>query len=468
MNMGDVIKIDADIIVVGGGASGLMAAITAVEHGADVILLERQEKTGRKLSATGNGHCNFTNADMKEDYFFQSDGNGFVKKALEIFPPEKVISFFEESGIAVTERNGYYYPLSGQAELVREALLFRFLHRKKAVHKCKCSCDVVEVRKEKGVFCVRLSDGYEYTAGKVVLACGSMAAPQLGGSSSGVELAGKLGHTVIPMLPALCGLKTSYQGWEKAAGVRVMAEIFMYAGKEKEFFIGNETGELQITAYGISGILVFQLSGRAIRFLEKGESVTAVLDFLPEKIYGNCSRKEILKENVLEKNVLKEEAVKEEVFDEKFDKKDFVTVFLEEQKERYPDKSLLSAVSGILPEKLAKLLLAEVFGKQKKNRQETVQLREVEKGQFLKLAGRIHGFEIAIVGENGFEHAQAASGGVSTEEIEPGTMESKVVEGLYFSGEMMDVDAVCGGYNLQWAWASGYLAGVSAAGMDFG
>lgn len=423
----DVVGIDADIIVIGGGASGLMAAITAAELGMNVLLLEQQEKTGRKLSATGNGRCNFTNADMKIEYYFQSTGKDFAAYALHTFPPEKTIAFFEESGIAVIQKNGYYYPLSGQAEFVREALLFRFLHSNSLIHKCKCSCRVAGLKKEKKLFSVYLENGYQYTASHVILACGSTAAPQLGGSEAGAMLVRQMGHTIIPMLPALCGLKTPYDRWDIASGVRVMAGISMYSGKN---LLGREFGELQVTAYGISGIPVFQLSGRVVRLLEKRQTIMAQIDFLPEaSVAGD----------------------------------DFIYHFLKKQKERYPEKSILSVLSGILPEKLARLILWAVFGKQKKNRQETVQIQKIENGKLQELIQKIHQFEIPIHGFTGFEHAQVASGGVSTKEIVPETMESRLVPGLYFAGEMIDIDGICGGYNLQWAWASGHLAGSSAA-----
>lgn len=435
-----VMVIDADLIIIGGGASGLMAAITAAEHGAGVLLLEQQEKTGKKLSATGNGRCNFTNADMKPEYYFQGCGDHFAEYALQAFPPERALAFFEESGIAAMQKNGYYYPLSGQAELVREALLFRFLHGRRqggekenktsVVRKCKCSCRVADISKRQGIFHVMLEDGYVYTADAVLLACGSPAAPQLGGSFSGIQLAGKLGHTIIPVLPALCGLKASYPGWERAAGVRILAGISMEAiNASGRTVMGRQYGELQMTVYGISGIPVFQLSGRAVRCLEQKERVNAVIDFLPE-LPSVCR-------------------------------------FLQKQKKAYPQKPILMVLSGILPEKLASLMLMSVFGKQKKNRQETAQVQTVEDRQLEELAQKIKKFEIPMIGSAGFQHAQAASGGVNTREIYPETMESKLVPGLYFSGEIIDVDGICGGYNLHWAWASGYLAGKAAADACF-
>lgn len=469
-----VIKIDADLIVIGGGASGIMAAITAAERGLGVLLLEQQERTGKKLSATGNGRCNFTNEDMKAEYYFQGSGKHFVEYALKEFPTERILTFFEESGIAVMQKNGYYYPMSGQAELVREALLFRFLHgrrrdsgeyeecrtgkdgqkrdyeKKAAARKCKCSCRVVEIVKKQGIFHVMLEDGYEYTGASILLACGSPAAPQLGGSFSGMELAEKLGHTIVPVLPALCGLKTSCQGWDKAAGVRISAEISIETAENvSKMVIGRQSGELQITSYGISGIPVFQLSGRAVRKMENGENIYAVIDFLPMFSFKNAQIPEYFDQQ--EKHKKEKEAASLPVYG-----------FLQKQKEIFPEKSILAALSGILPEKLARFLLFSVFGKQKKNRQETVQIQLVEDEKLWELVQKIHRFEIPIIGATGFEHAQAASGGVSTEEISPKTMESKLVPGLYFAGEIIDVDGICGGYNLHWAWASGYLAGKSS------
>lgn len=451
-----------DLIVIGGGASGLMAAITASEHGSSVLLLEQQEKIGRKLSATGNGKCNFTNANMKKEAFFQGEGKDFVNYALLAFPPEKALAFFEESGIYTKEKKGYYYPLSEQAEFVKEALLFRLLNGisggsnnnnnsssnsnsnsftasygqgSVGYVKCKCCCRVIKIKREDAFFSVTLEDGYKYRAKKVILACGSMAAPQLGGTDLGLSLAQQMGHTIVPMLPALCGLKTSYQGWERAGNMRIAAEISIYYGKEKKRLLGKEFGELQITTYGISGIPVFQLSGLTARYLEKKEAITAVLNFFPEKRQVSSSASVLLE-------------------------------FLKKQKKQYPFKSIVSALSGILPEKLSRLVITEAFGTQKKNRQETVPIQSIEEEKLKKLINTILAFEIPVTGQTGFEHAQAASGGVSTKEICSKTMESKLVSGLYFAGELIDVVGNCGGYNLHWAWASGYLAGMAAAGVS--
>lgn len=424
-----------DIAIIGGGASGIMAAITAAEQGKKVLLLEQQEIAGRKLAATGNGKCNFTNINMKKEAFFQGEETDFLDYALHIFPPEKAIAFFKESGIYTTQKNGYYYPLSGQAELVKEALLFRVKNRTKNIL-CKYSCRVTELKKKETIFFVTLENKYQYQAKKVILSCGNMAAPQLGGSASGLLLAKQMGHTIIPVLPALCGLKTSYPNWNKIGNIRILAEISIYCEKEKKQLIGKEYGELQITSYGISGIPVFQLSIPTVRLLEKGTIITAVLNFFP---------KELKKDNA---------------------SSSFYSIFLDflkKQSLQEPLKPILLALSGILPEKLSKLILIKVFGKQKKNQQETMPLQSIEEKKLEELVQIIQAFEIPIIGYTGFEHAQAASGGVCTKEISSQTMESKLVSGLYFTGELIDIVGICGGYNLHWAWASGYLAGMAAA-----
>lgn len=428
-----------DIAIIGGGASGLMAAMTAAEQGKKVLLLEQQEKAGRKLAATGNGKCNFTNANMRKEAFFQGDFQGektdFLDYALHIFPPEKAINFFEESGIYTTQKNGYYYPLSCQAELVKEALLFRVNNRTKNIL-CKYNCRVTELKKKGTIFFVILENGYQYQAKKVILACGNMAAPQLGGSASGLSLAKQMGHTIIPVLPALCGLKTSYPDWNKMGNIRILTEISIYCEKEKKQLIGKEYGELQITSYGLSGIPVFQLSIPTVRLLEKGTTIVAVLNFSPKKSERNCSSDSF---SSIFLDFLKRQALQE------------------------PCKPVLLALSGILPEKLSKLLLIKVFGKQKKNQQETIPLQFIEEKKLEELVQAIQAFEIPITGYTGFEHSQAASGGVCTKEISSETMESKLVSGLYFTGELIDIVGICGGYNLHWAWASGYLAGMAAA-----
>lgn len=420
------------LIIIGGGASGLMAAITAAECHVKVLLLEQQEKAGRKLCATGNGKCNFTNADMKKEAFFQEEETEFASTALSLFSPNKAITFLEESGIYAMEKNGYYYPLSCQAELVRNALLFRAAATGNIT--CKYSSCVIKLEKKHNIFFVTLENGYQYKARNVILSCGSMAAPQLGGSSLGLSLAKQMGHTISPMLPALCGLKTSYPSWNTIGNIRIMAELSIYCGEKKEQLLGKEYGEVQITSYGISGIPVFQLSAKTVRLLEKGNTITASLNFFPKK-----------------RN------------DSSYDPSFVLLDFFKKQQLQYPLKSILLALSGILPEKLSKFILMRFFGKQKKNKQETMQLQFIEESALKELVHMIQALEIPIIGQTGFEHAQAASGGVSTKEISSKTMESKLVSGLYFAGELIDIVGICGGYNLHWAWASGYLAGISVA-----
>lgn len=415
-------KPDTDLIVVGGGASGLMAAITAAEQGHTILLLEKQERTGKKLSATGNGKCNFTNLDMQADYFFPD--TDFVRPALETFSNDQAVAFFKETGIAVTERNGYCYPAGGQAAIVRDALLFRFLNVSFRTHqgrmgRCKCGCEVTAISQKHGLFYVKLADGYTYRARSVILACGSRAAPQLGGSASGELLAQGFGHTIIPQLPALCGLKIKKKGWEKAAGVRVKAEISLYNGQKPA---SVQQGELQLTSYGISGIPVFQLSIRAVQALARGRKLSVQMRFLPD----------------MEQN---------EVFD-----------FLLCQKNRFPHKPVTGLLSGLLPNKLAGLILDSVLPDQK-----NIQADMLSDTVIHAITDSICAYSAPVTGHMGFEQAQAASGGVDRQEIDVNTMQSRLVPGLFFAGEMIDVCALCGGYNLQWAWSSGYLAAMGAS-----
>lgn len=388
-----------DVIVIGGGASGMMAAIGAARQGSQVTVLEKEEKPGRKLLATGNGKCNFTNEYQGMECYYSKD-KAFVSSVLERFGKTETLAFFQELGIYPMEKNGYYYPHSGQAESVVR-LLQREMERLKI--KIKCQEQVKDIRFQEGRFLVETAT-YTYEGKRVILAAGGKASPVLGSDGSGYRLAEKLGHQITPLYPGLTGLTSKEVYFSKLAGVRAQGKVSLL---ENGTLVQEEKGEIQLTAYGLSGIPVFQLCHRACEGIDAGKKMEIVADFLPE---------------------LSEEA--------------FLN-YIGKVEQRSPGVSKKELYAGIFDRKLAEVLA-------KKGRAGGKALR------------------IELSGSRGFEQAQVTAGGVPLFEIEKATLESKKVPGLYLTGELLDVDGICGGYNLQWAWSTGFLAGEAAGSPEPG
>lgn len=392
------------VCIVGGGAAGMIAAIMAARNHAAVTILEHNEKTGKKLLATGNGRCNLTN-EKQEKMCYHSEHPELLWDILQNFPFEQTLDFFEKIGIYPVSKNGYFYPSSMQASSVQEVLEMeaRFLKVK-----IKCKEHVKEIKisdtKENPRFSV-VTETWQYPADAVILACGSQASEIDGADGSGYTLAKQLGLKVINPLPALVPLKGKGNYFSKWAGTRIYGKIYLQSQNK---IVQTEEGELQLTDYGISGIPVFQLSGLAAKLLQHQHSVTLMIDFLPD-----VTPKE------LEELLLK-------------------------RKELCPYKTTKELCIGLFPKKLIEVLVDK-------------------KTDLSTLAEKIKKFSMEIVGTKPFSNAQVCQGGVSLEEISPKTMECKKIPGLYLAGELLDADGICGGYNLQWAWSSGACAGKEAA-----
>lgn len=401
------------VIVIGGGASGLMAAVMAARQGAKVTLLEKNKQTGKKLLVTGNGRCNFTNRNQ-EISCYRSQNPELVKKVLEAFPMEKTVAFFEELGIEVKDRAGYLYPNSGQAASIAEVLR---LEAQRLQVKTACNTEVLDVGRQNGSFRVK-TDGWTYEADAVILACGSKAAPETGSTGDGYRFAECMGHHVIPPLPALTGLYAAEKDCGKLSGVRTDAKVTLYTDGK---ICAQDEGEVQFTSYGLSGIPVFQVSRYAARALEEGRTCGICLDF-----WRSLEKEQIAKR-------------------------------LREKREYTGGRSGADVLLGMFPEKLSQALLERAgISLKKKGKDWTGK-------DYEKLAEKIKEFRFTITRYRGYEQAQVCTGGVPLSELKGVSMESAVVPGLYLTGELLDVDGACGGYNLQWAWSSGYLAGVHAA-----
>ncbi len=404
------------VIVIGGGASGLMAAIAAAGQGAEAAILEKNRQVGKKLLVTGNGRCNFSNRNQNLTNY-RSDAPAFVKAALEAFSLEDTLAFFRKLGILVKERNGYLYPLSGQAASVLDALRLE-AERLQVKLRCNTQVQSVDVAAD-GRFQVH-TEGWDYEADAVILACGSMAAPGTGATGDGYRFAQSFGHRVVKPLPALTGLYAAEKDCGKLAGVRFEAEVTLHVqgqGKIREY------GEVQFTDYGLSGIPVFQVSRYAARATEEGRPCKVTLALLPDR---------------------KEQEVKRLLRE------------LADTDGRVGAAVLL----GVFPDKLCRVLLARAGISEKKSGKDWTE------EEISRLSHGIGNMTFHIARVRGMEQAQVCTGGIPLRELKGVSMESSKQPGLYLTGELLDVDGACGGYNLQWAWTSGYLAGVCAAGKN--
>lgn len=404
------------VAVIGGGASGMMAAVTAASEGARVILLEHKDRIGKKILSTGNGRCNFTNIHQ-EPICYHSEDPLFPWEVVERFNAQAVISFFFQLGVYSKNRNGYIYPNSDQASAVLDAFRME-LDRLKVEIRTGVECR--EIRPGKKGFTV-LTDQGPVRADRVILCAGSKAAPTTGSDGSGYDLAKKLGHRILPVLPALTALKCEEKFFKSIAGVRANGSVSIWSGGE---CIAKDTGEIQLTDYGISGIPVFQVSRYASKLLYEKKETDAVLDFMPDFT------------------------------------KEQTNAFLRARAKTRPDKSAEMFLIGLFHKKLCDLWirLSEIPRQRKAG--------ELTEDEIARLTSLIKEFRVRVRETNPYDKAQVCCGGVDTREVDPETLESVYVPGVYFAGEILDVDGMCGGYNLTFAWASGYVAGKAASGAD--
>lgn len=404
------------VAVIGGGASGMMAAVTAASEGARVILLEHKDRIGKKILSTGNGRCNFTNIHQ-EPICYHSEDPLFPWEVVEKFNAQAVISFFLQLGVYSKNRNGYIYPNSDQASAVLDAFRME-LDRLKVEIRTGVECR--EIRPGKKGFTI-LTDQEPVRADRVILCAGSKAAPTTGSDGSGYDLAKKLGHRILPVLPALTALKCEEKFFKSIAGVRANGSVSIWSGGE---CIAKDTGEIQLTDYGISGIPVFQVSRYASKLLYEKKETDAVLDFMPDFTKAQTD------------------------------------AFLRARAQTRPDKSAEMFLIGLFHKKLCDLWirLSEIPRQRK--------AEELNSDEIARLTDLIKEFRVRVRETNPYDKAQVCCGGVDTREVDPETLESVYVPGVYFAGEILDVDGMCGGYNLTFAWASGYVAGKAASGAD--
>lgn len=387
------------VVIIGGGASGMMAAIQAARTGAAVTLLEHNEKPGKKILATGNGRCNLTNL-VQEPSRYRSSQPDFPWKIITQYPLEDTLAFFSELGIYTKDRNGWVYPYSDQAAGVAQVLELEARHQKV---KIKTTEEVTDILREDGQYLVKTAT-WQYPCDSVIISCGSSASNVEGSSTTGYELAEKLGHMVVKPLPSLCGIRGKDNYYAKWAGSRMDGRITLEIDGET---VGEEQGEILFTEYGISGIGVFQLSRYAVRGTDEGKIATYHLDLMLQ--------------------LTKEELVK----------------LLLDRQQAGSYKNPQELLIGLLPRKMIDVLVKKTY--------------EPE-----KIAERLKDWQVPVKGAYALQQAQICSGGVDPRELTE-QLESRLHPGIYFTGEVIDVDGPCGGYNLQWAWSSGAVAGRAAA-----
>ncbi len=394
--------------IIGGGASGMAAALAASEApGVQVVLFERQARLGRKLRATGNGRCNLTNLHAGKTGY-HGEQTGFWKYALNRFSPEETLCWFRHMGLyTVAEASGRVYPYSDQANSVADILRFAL---EKPNITAKLGFEVEKVRTA-GRFRVE-SREEAVDCDRVIVACGGLAGTGLGGSMSGYKLLRTLGHHCTKLRPNLVQLRSSWGGLTSLKGVRTNCEASIF--RDGELFAGSR-GELQFTEYGLSGPVIFEVSRDVC---QGGGEWSCRLDFLPE----------------LDRQTLTEE-------------------LLRRKKTDLPASDLFT---GILHNRLGRVLTGEAGISQQGF------IRDIPEEALTLAAEKAKALEVTLTQPMGMDSAQVTAGGILTEEFNEETMESRLVPGLYACGEVLDVDGDCGGYNLQWAWSSGRLAGESA------
>ena len=411
------------VAVIGGGAAGMMAAIEAARAGAIVTLIEKNPQLGKKLATTGNGRCNYTNLDMSDRIGgkFRGFHPDFAVPALDALPPEAVLDWFRAIGVEPRFRGSYVYPNSDQATAVVDALREELLRLSVKVH---YNTDVKSIqRADTGFFLIQSTDAM-VKADRVILAAGSKAAPKTGSNGDGYFIARKLGHRIVPYVPALCGIRCAGDAFKALAGIRTEAALELLVDSR---CVDREAGELQLVDYGISGIPVFQLSRHAAYAIQEGKKTAIYINFLP----GFTEEAENPKEQAVQ--------------------------LYRQRQQRLTGRKMESFFTGLLHQKLGQHLLRMA------NVRPELPVAELSEKQLRSLASLSVRFKAECVETNGFLQAQVVAGGVDTTEVDPHTMASRLIPGLYFAGEVLDIDGICGGYNLQWAWASGYVAGRHAA-----
>lgn len=406
------------VAIIGGGAAGLLAGIAAAQNGAQVTIFEKMRLPGKKIMITGKGRCNITNACEIPEFIKNIPGNGrFLNSALHRFTNDDIVLLLESHGLQTkVERGGRIFPVSDKAKDVVDTLVKIFTE---AGGRLQLDTKVIEILAKDGqVTGVKTINGV-YPADAVILAAGGASYPGTGSDGGGAKLAAKLGHKIVPLRPSLVPLESDYPYVDDLQGLSLRnVQGTLTADGEK---IGSEFGEMLFTHFGVSGPIILSLSNLAAKALDEGKEVELHIDLKP--------------------------ALSEEKLDARI-QRDFT---------QYSKKQLANGMKDLLPQRLIPVVCDMAYLDEEKF------INQISREERHRLLAALKNFCVPITSTRPLAEAIVTAGGVSVKEINPKTMESKLIRGLHFAGEVMDVDGYTGGYNLQAAFSSGHAAGMAAA-----
>lgn len=403
-------------LVIGGGAAGMMAAIQAASGGARVLVLEGSRELGRKILISGNGRCNLLNIDGDDPTHYHGANPRFVRPALAAFPVQEALEFFTDLGIETRqEKRGRLFPRSDQARSVVQVLEDGLRTAGVDIRTDTRARTLSAV--EGGGFTVEDDQGAVWEAEHVVLCSGGLSVPKLGADDSGMALAEGLGHTRTALYPGLVALESADPWVRRMQGVRAWARVQAQPGRASIV----DTDDLLFAKYGVSGFTILNLSARLVQHLRESGPLDLTVNLLPERTAEQVSE------------------------------------LLQARWQRHPHRDLALSLAGLLHEKIARALI------DKAGLDAAASAGTISNRQRWDLARLLTEWTIQVTGPRDYEYAEVTIGGIRTDEIDPHTLQSYMTPGLYFAGEMVDVHADLGGYNFQWAWSSGFVAGRQAA-----
>ncbi len=402
-----------DCIVIGASAAGLMTAITAKEKGASVLVLEGQPKPGAKILMSGGTRCNVTNKTVTEkDY--ESENIRFVKHVLAAFPGGNTIKFFEQLGVQfVCEEGGKYFPTTHSGKTILDALL-RKIHQEKI--ELITNRRVKTLEKKGDLFLVK-GDEFVYQSKSVVLCTGGLSYPSTGSNGAGYKFARQFGHTLLETFPALTPLTTNDAQWKSISGVALPCQITLHVDGRKEKMF---EGDFLFTHVGFSGPIALNISRFWLNSSKK-HRVELLMNWLPS---------------------FNEESLHQEIIS---------------YSQQYPKRLIKTFLNELLPARFVDVFLRKIHLK------DDLLLNQMKQADRKNLVSKLTHYPIEVNGVVGYSKAEVTAGGIKLDDLHHQTMESKLQPGLFFAGEICDVDGRIGGFNFQWAWASGYVAGCGVA-----
>ena len=403
-----------DLIIVGGGASGLMAAILAKDFGLDVAIVEGTDRVGKKILTTGNGRCNISNSSISYPFKnYHSSNKDFFINALNSFSIEDTKNFFLSLGLPIVElEDNKLYPQSLQASSVVDIFRLAIEDRNIPLY---TNCKVKTIHKKNKFKLSTDNDKFkEFSCRKLLLCCGGKSAVKTGSDGSGHKLAENLGHNITKLMPGIVQLKLDYPRLKGLSGIKFDGKVSLISNKK---VIREECGEILFTDYGISGPPILQLSSTVSRCLNKDEDVWIKVDMMSDKDLDDVSN------------------------------------FIYGHLSMFSHRSISNALIGVLNKKLIPILLKDI-GVDNIH----IPCFDLDWQYQNELINKLKDWKFKCIGTKEFQNAQVTVGGVDTSEIDSNSLESKIVNDLYFAGEILDVDGDCGGFNLQWAWSSAYFA----------